>query len=69
LLACLRYGLGLEIKHFNDIDLVGHNGSVPGYTAEFDIEERTGNAVVLLRNYNLGVTGMDKTARYLLEKF
>jgi CubicO group peptidase (beta-lactamase class C family) len=63
-----HYGLGLEIKHLSDIDLVGHNGSVPGYTGEFDIEERTGNAIILLRNYNFGGTGLDKTARYVLEK-
>jgi CubicO group peptidase (beta-lactamase class C family) len=63
-----HYGLGLELSNKGGMDLVGHNGSVPGYTGEFKIELRTGNAIILLRNYNNGNTNLEETARFVLER-
>ena len=62
-----NYGLGLAIMHGGGLDIIGHDGSVPGYTAEFAIEQRKGYAVILMRNYNVGKTNLEGAARKLLK--
>jgi hypothetical protein len=49
--------------------MIGHNGSVPGYTAQFDFGERGGYGIILMRNYNTGVTNPGEISRYILEQF
>src|ERR1700761_735289 len=47
-----NYGLGIMIMHDRQIDMIGHDGSDPGYTSQLTIEPRSGYIVILLRNYN-----------------
>ncbi len=61
-----EYGLGLVI--FDSPDIIGHSGSVPGYTAQFTIDRRSGYAVILMRNQNMGSTRMDRVSMELLRK-
>jgi len=63
-----NYGLGLTITNESGLDMIGHDGSVPGYTAQFAIEQRKGYAVILMRNYNTGHTDQEEIARRLLKK-
>jgi hypothetical protein len=35
-----NYGLGPMISRKRELDMIGQNGSVPGYTAQFDFGER-----------------------------
>lgn len=63
-----NYGLGLMIINSNVINAIAHNGEVPGYTAEMAIEQDSGYAVILLRNYNKGLTDLDRTALLLLKQ-
>jgi len=60
------YGLGFSIRETQGRTLIGHGGSVAGYTAHmlFDPDSRIG--VVLLRNYNRGKTSLGGAARRLL---
>ena len=64
-----NYGLGLMISRKRELDIIGHNGSVPGYTAQFDFGERGGYGIILMRNYNMGVTKLGEISRYVLEQF
>jgi CubicO group peptidase (beta-lactamase class C family) len=52
------YGMGAIIMHDKQLGLFGHDGSDPGYTSQLTIEPVSGYAVILLRNYNKGVTNM-----------
>lgn len=63
-----NYGLGLMITNSRVINAIGHNGSVPGYTSRFAIEKNSGYAVILMRNYNVGVTNLDLAALGLLKQ-
>ncbi len=60
------YGLGFSIQEAGGRTLIGHGGSVAGYTAHmlFDPDSRLG--IVLLRNYNTGRTNLGRAARGLL---
>ena len=63
------YGLGLSITVTDDsLRLLGHGGSVAGYTAHLKFEPRTGLGVVLLRNYGRGATNLGETATELLSE-
>jgi CubicO group peptidase (beta-lactamase class C family) len=64
-----NYGLGLMISHERGINMIGHNGSVPGYTAQFEFLERGGYGIILMRNYNKGVTNLGEISRNVLEQF
>ena len=44
------YGLGLARAPLGDIELVGHGGSLPGYTNHFLVAPKLGIGVVLLAN-------------------
>lgn len=62
------YGLGFSIRRLDSgADLVGHGGSVAGYTAYLLFEPERGVGVVLLRNYNSGATNLGGVARELLQ--
>lgn len=64
-----NYGLGLMLMHSRQLDMIGHNGSVPGYTSQFAIALHSGgDAVILMRNYNIGVTNLEEASQNLLER-
>lgn len=61
------YGLGFSVRVLDGGSrIVGHGGSVAGYTAHlaFDPDRRIG--VILLRNYNRGRTNLQTTANEVL---
>jgi len=61
-----NYGFGIGIYNKPPLNAIGHNGGVPGYTATYYVEQDTGYAVILMRNYNEGSTNMDKVSLDLL---
>lgn len=62
------YGLGFSIRRLDSgPELVGHGGSVAGYTAYILFEPEQGVGVVLFRNYNSGATNLGGAARELVE--
>jgi hypothetical protein len=63
-----RYGLGLMIVKNQTLNVIGHNGSVPGYTSQFAIEQNSGYAVIMMRNYNTGITEMERASIDLLKE-
>jgi len=61
------YGLGLFIeRHEAGFTVVGHGGSVAGYTAYMAVNPESGLGVVLLRNYQRGATDLGRAARNLI---
>jgi CubicO group peptidase (beta-lactamase class C family) len=63
------YGLGFFVRVREDgRRIVGHGGSVAGYTAYMVFEPESGAGVVLLRNYNQGRTNLGRSADALLEE-
>jgi len=61
------YGLGLAIqKEGDDFNIVGHGGSVAGYTAYMAVDMESGVGVVLLRNYQRGETNLTQAAQALI---
>ncbi len=61
------YGLGFSVRTTEDGHrLVGHGGSVAGYTAYLLFEPGLRIGVVLLRNYNRGETDLSDAAAELL---
>jgi CubicO group peptidase (beta-lactamase class C family) len=61
------YGIGLSIQKVRDgFSIVGHGGSVAGYTAYMALSPETGVGVVLLRNYQRGETNLSQVARNLI---
>jgi CubicO group peptidase (beta-lactamase class C family) len=62
------YGLGFMLVQKHDLHIFGHDGSVPGYTSGMLIDQDTGYAVILMRNYNKGETLMVGTPTILLEE-
>lgn len=62
-----KYGLGLMLYKSADLDVIGHNGSVPGYTSEMAIDQSSGYAVILMRNYNIGGTNLTTIAHLFLK--
>ena len=61
------YGLGFSIRHDDSGPwIVGHGGSVAGYTAYLCFDPETQIGVVLLRNYNRGQTNLGRSASSLL---
>jgi CubicO group peptidase (beta-lactamase class C family) len=64
------YGIGLSI--LKDVEegntIVGHGGSVAGYTAYMAVHLESGVGVVLLRNYQRGETNLAEAARALITK-
>jgi CubicO group peptidase (beta-lactamase class C family) len=63
------YGLGLQIHVTDDgVRIVGHGGSVAGYTAFMAFNPESSIGVVLLRNYNGGSTNLAGRTVILLEE-
>jgi len=61
------YGLGFSISTTREGErLVGHGGSVAGYTAHLLVEPESGYGVVLLRNYGSGRTNLGGATRQVL---
>ncbi len=48
------YGLGLQVFHLDDRELVGHGGSVPGFLASLVIDIERGVAAIELANATAG---------------
>jgi CubicO group peptidase (beta-lactamase class C family) len=62
------YGLGIMIVRDQYMTLIGHNGSDPGYTSEYLIEPTSGDAIILMRNYNVGTTDLEAMAKDFLQR-
>lgn len=63
-----NYGLGFVLYEDDNITTVGHGGSVSGYTAMFKFEKESQYGVILMRNYNWGITHLDLRSMTLLRK-
>ena len=63
-----RYGLGLVIHRFRNVNIVEHSGSIDGYLAQLSFDKDSKYGVVLLRNYNNGKTDLGASAYALLQK-
>ncbi|MGE5462799.1 MAG: serine hydrolase domain-containing protein [Syntrophothermus sp.] len=62
------YGLGFELYQDPSISIAGHAGGVPGYTSYFGFEKEYQYGVILMRNYNWGMTSWDFGPKVLLRK-
>ena len=60
------YGLGFFVNPRTDYQFIGHDGFVPGYRSQFVIEMNSKYAVILMRNYNVGITDLNQAAGDLL---
>jgi CubicO group peptidase (beta-lactamase class C family) len=52
------YAMGWEVQHFQDVEVIGHNGAVPGYTTDmFLVPEKNIAVAMVLNTYSpmLGV--------------
>jgi len=63
-----NYGLGLMLNNKAGQNIIGHDGSVPGYTTEYAIDQDSGYAVIFMRNYNVGSINLTRTAYALLKQ-
>jgi CubicO group peptidase (beta-lactamase class C family) len=63
-----RYGLGFMVFNNEQVNIVGHNGQVLGYTSQFAFEKDSKYGVILMRNYTSGATDLDKVSFILLNK-
>lgn len=63
-----KYGLGFMIFHNDQVNIVGHNGQVLGYTSQLAFEKESKFGVILMRNYTRGATDLDKASFILLSK-
>jgi CubicO group peptidase (beta-lactamase class C family) len=63
-----KYGIGFMVFHNDQVSIVGHNGKVSGYTAQFAFENQSKFGVILMRNYAWGATDLDKASFILLSK-
>lgn len=63
-----NYGLGFRLLRDTIISTAGHTGAVSGYTANFMFEKEQEYGVVIMRNYNWGMTNVDLRAFALLKR-
>lgn len=61
-----KYAIGLMLFNTENPNIIGHNGSGPGYTSIFVTNLKGGYAVILFRNYNKGSTDLEEVSRTLL---
>ncbi|HUE76565.1 MAG TPA: serine hydrolase domain-containing protein, partial [Longimicrobiales bacterium] len=62
------YGVGLQLTRLGGTLLAGHSGTVAGYASYLVLDPEARVGVVLLRNYNRGVTNLGSEAhRVVLE--
>ena len=59
---------GLMLARHGKSAFIGHGGTLPGYTAQFSIEQHNVYAIILLRNYNRSKTNFPLGSRKLLYK-
>lgn len=50
----IRYELGQQVRKHGGIEFIGHAGSHPGYTSQYQIAPKEGHAVVVLVNRRVG---------------
>jgi len=62
------YGLGFEVYQDHTMTIAGHSGGVLGYTSYFGFEKEYHYGVVIMRNYNWGITSWDFGPKILLRK-
>jgi CubicO group peptidase (beta-lactamase class C family) len=63
-----NYGMGIMIMRDNQLPMIGHDGSDPGYTSQLSIDPDTGSAVILLRNCRPGTTDLISATRETLRR-
>lgn len=63
-----KYGLGFSLYQDSTTSIVGHGGSVWGYTANFEFDNESKYGVILMRNYDWGITNLDLRSKILLRK-
>jgi hypothetical protein len=61
-------GAGFELNRDPFIHITGHAGGVWGYSSYFGFEKECHYGVVIMRNYNWGVTSWDIGTKVLLRK-
>lgn len=44
------YGMGWEVQHFEDVEVIRHNGQVPGYTADMFLVPQQHIAIAMVMN-------------------
>jgi len=62
------YGLGVRLLRDSIISTAGHTGAVSGYTANFMYQREGDYGVVIMRNYNWGMTNIDLRSFALLRR-
>jgi CubicO group peptidase (beta-lactamase class C family) len=62
------YGLGFELYQDPSIAIAGHAGGVWGYTSYFGFEKEYHYGLILMRNYNWGMTSWEIGPKILLRK-
>ena len=62
------YGLGFTIYQDSTLHTIGHEGGTPGYRANFLFDKNSEYGVILLRNYNWGITNLNLRSTVLLRK-
>jgi CubicO group peptidase (beta-lactamase class C family) len=61
-----KYGLGFFISDGKGMNIIEHSGSVSGYTAQLAFERNSKYGVVIMRNYNWGITDLSLRSHILL---
>ncbi len=63
-----NYGLGFFITEDKGMTIIEHSGSVSGYTAQLAFERNSNYGIVIMRNYNWGVTDLSLRSHILLRE-
>ncbi|WP_106793273.1 serine hydrolase [Aquimarina sp. Aq78] len=63
-----KYGLGFFLYQDSTISTVGHPGAVAGYNCSLLFEKESQYGVILMRNYNRGLTNLGLQSKILLQK-
>ncbi len=61
-------GLGFFLYKDDKLNLVEHNGSISGYTANFVFDRDSQYGVIIMRNYNWGSTNLELQSTILIRK-
>lgn len=62
------YGLGVRLLRDSVVSTAGHTGAVSGYTASFMYQKEGNYGIVIMRNYNWGMTGIDMRSFVVLRR-
>ena len=63
-----NYGIGYFIYKHKERIYVGHSGSISGYSSYFLFDKESKYGVIILRNYNWGITELELRSIALLDK-